>query len=145
MALALGVWQIWEWKPAGSGDKYWQCTDGFGRQRKIDDPPPITPADLQALNRVAAEAQGWAWSEHRGYRDGWDTGDDIVFIEDYTPSTDDGQALALCDAVGWALVIEAWPGWHEDGYRGFVLKVLMSPDRPALLTAAAVLALRGGE
>ncbi len=118
------------------------------------DSPTCTPADLEALNRLAAEAQGWVLDNDTGmWLDAGCTIDDAGSImgglETYTPATDDAQAIALCDAVGWTLAGEVIaeivgpkvlrPGWID----GVAFAMNNHPeDRPALLTAAAVIAAR---
>ena len=128
VALALG----WEFAPGKPCDLW---MDANGQTAHVG-PPPITPADLTALNNAAL-----SFMTSEGLN-----GDSCACEHcDYHPTTNDGQALALFDllaveqqAAAMHLLID-WrgsvPSWVVDG----------PPDRPALLTAAAVLASRSAE
>ena len=105
----------------------------------------VTPADLEALNRAAAEAQGWVLRRVKtNPRDVWFAdGEFVEWAIAYTPTTNDGQALAFTGALTdeqREVVIVLLRDWL-----GRVRDWILHPDRPALLTAAAVLASRGGE
>ena len=106
-------------------------------------------ADLEALDRMAAEAQGWTadgphmdgtcdqWTWRDGPRPHW------IAYAAYTPTTNDGQALALFSTLGPGETNKAIRLLHE--WCGCLEHWLCAPalDRPVLLTAAAVLASRG--
>ena len=118
------------------------------------EPGIITDELLHMLDGMAAEAQGWVLDESvEMWLDVGCTIDDAGSIMGglitYTPTTDAAQAIALCDAVGWASVGEVVaeivgpkvlrPGWI-DGV-AFAMNN-NSEDRTAILTAAAIIAAR---
>ena len=150
VALALG----WERVKCNPHDSWHLTVNGERLKVRQDGPPQITPDDLEALNVLAAETQGWTSTWTRGgEKRYWQKFNEWIDRADYTPTTDDGQAISLSDAVGWRLVAhvlrELCPhqsnpslmesignavgaGWEE----------WTAQDRPALLTAAAIIAAR---